>query len=145
VTDVNRSGGTRNTQGVDAVLDAFHAAAAVADEERYFTCLAPDAVFLGTDTGERWAGTEFREFVHSLFSEGKGWTYLPSDRSVSIANDGRTAWFDERLENDFYGECRGTGLLRLQGDGWRIEQYSLSIPIPDELAPEFVAQIRELR
>ncbi|MCP4661770.1 MAG: nuclear transport factor 2 family protein, partial [bacterium] len=39
---------------VHAVVDAFHRAAAQADEEGYFALLAPAAVFLGTDAGERW-------------------------------------------------------------------------------------------
>jgi ketosteroid isomerase-like protein len=127
---------------VNAVLDEFHEAASAADEERYLGCLAPDAVFLGTAPGERWAGADFHAFVHSFFSQGKGWTYVPSNRSVSIADDGRSAWFDERLDNDWNGECRGTGVLRLEGDRWRIEQYALSIPVPDEIAPEVVARIR---
>jgi hypothetical protein len=129
---------------IHAVLDEFHAAASVADEERYLGQLGPEAVFLGTDGSERWAGEAFRAFVHTYFSRGKGWTYEPSGRSVEIAADGRTAWFDERLENESFGECRGTGVLQLREDGWKIEQYSLSIPIPNEIATEVVAQIRNL-
>ncbi len=133
------------TARVHAVLDEFHAAASAADEERYFALLAPEAVFLGTDPGERWAGEEYRAFVHRYFSEGQGWTYTPSSRAVEIAADGKTAWFDERLENEWYGECRGTGVLQLHEGGWNIEQYNLAIPIPNELAAEIVARIRELR
>jgi ketosteroid isomerase-like protein len=129
---------------VQAVLDDFHAAAAAADEERYFVRLAPDAVFIGTDPSERWAGSDFRDFVHRYFSKGKGWTYAPSERLVTIAEDGRTAWFDERLQNDSYGECRGTGVLQLREGSWKIEQYSLTIPVPNELVREMVTRIREL-
>ena len=32
----------------------------------------------------------------------------------------------------------------LRDDGWRIVQYNLTIPVPDELAPELVTKIREL-
>lgn len=130
---------------VDAVLDEFHAAAAAADEARYVATLAPDAVFLGTAPGERWAGQSFREFVHSYFSRGKGWRYAPSARSVDIASDGLTAWFDETVENEHYGACRGTGVMRRDGDEWRIVQYNLTIPVPDELAPELVTKIRDMR
>ena len=83
---------TRQEQ-VSAALDEFHAAAALADEERYLGRLTPDAVFLGTDPADRWQGAEFRTFAHSLFSEGKGWTYRPSSRSIVVAEDGRTALF----------------------------------------------------
>ena len=113
---------------IEAVLDAFHAAAAAADEERYFATLAPDAVFLGTAPGERWAGQSFRDFVHSYFSRGKGWSYAPSARSVDIASDSLIAWFDETVENEHFGACRGTGVLRRDGDEWRIVQYNSRSP-----------------
>jgi ketosteroid isomerase-like protein len=130
---------------VVAVLDAFHAAAAAADEDAYVGTLTSSMVFLGTAPGERWQGNGWREFVHSYFTRGKGWRYVPSSRSVDLAEDGRTAWFDETVTNEHYGACRGTGVLRRHDDGWKIEQYNLSIPVPDELAPELVARIRELR
>jgi len=133
------------TERIEAVLDDFHAAASAADEERYLALLAPKAVFLGTDGGERWEGEEYRAFVHSYFSRGKGWTYTPTDRSVEIAADGQTAWFDETVENEWYGECRGTGVLQRHGGEWKIEQYNLTIPIPNELAADVVARIRETR
>lgn len=130
---------------IDAVLDEFHAAAANADEERYFSTLALDAVFLGTAPGERWQGDEWRAFVHRYFVQGKGWSYVPSDRSVEVAADGRTAWFDETVENASYGACRGSGVLEREGDRWRIAQYNLTIPIPDEIAPDVVERIRSMR
>ena len=128
---------------IEAVLDGFHAAAGSADEDGYLALLSPDAVFLGTDGGERWAGETYRAFIRSYFSRGIGWTYAPSQRSVGIAADGRTAWFDEHLENDSYGACRGTGVLQLRDGEWRIEHYNLGIPLPNELAGEVVARIRE--
>jgi len=130
---------------IQAVLDGFHAAASSADEAGYLALLAPDAVFLGTDAGERWAGETYRAFIHSYFSRGIGWTYTPSQRSVDIAADGRTAWFHEQLENESYGVCRGTGVLQLRDGEWQIEQYNLTIPIPNELAGEIVARIRETK
>lgn len=128
---------------VEAALDGFHTAASIADETGYLALLAPDAVFLGTDGGERWAGQTYRAFIHSYFSRGIGWTYTPSERSVDIAVGGGTAWFDERLENESYGACRGTGVLQLRDGEWKIEQYSLTIPIPNELAGEVVTSIRD--
>lgn len=130
---------------IDAVLDDFHAAAAAADEEGYLATLADSVVFLGTAPGERWAGEAWRGFVHRYFSQGKGWTYVPSARTVDIAEDGRVAWFDETVENEHYGTCRGTGVLRRTNGGWKVQQYNLTIPLPDELAPEVVARIREMR
>ena len=131
-------------EAVEAVLDDFHQAASAADEERYFGHLAPDGVFLGTDASERWPKAAFREFVHPYFSRGQGWTYEPVERHVTLSADGSVAWFDEHLENSSYGTCRGTGSLQLHDGAWKIEQYNLTIPVPNELSKDLVARIREL-
>lgn len=31
------------------------------------------------------------------------------------------------------GPCRGTGVLVLDGDRWKIAQYNLSVPIPNQV------------
>ena len=129
---------------IEATIDAFHAAASVADEESYLATLSESVVFLGTAPGERWEGDAWRSFVHSYFGRGKGWTYVPSGRSVVVHADRATAWFDETVENEHYGACRGTGALRREGDAWRIVQYNLTIPVPDALAADLVGRIREL-
>jgi ketosteroid isomerase-like protein len=130
---------------VAGVLDAFHAAAARADEEAYFALLAPNGVFLGTDATERWDKTAFRAFVHPYFSQGNGWTFTPRDRHIDFSRDGQVAWFDELLDSTPYGECRGTGVLEKVDGAWKITQYHLTIPMPNDLAKEFVARIREAR
>jgi len=130
--------------GVADALDAFHAAATAADEEKYFGLFAPDGVFLGTAAEERWTVEEFRAFVHPYFSQGKGWTYTPRPgrRHIGLSPDASVAWFDEVLDNAKYGECRGTGALRRIDGRWRIVQYNLMIPIPNEVAPKVVEMIR---
>jgi hypothetical protein len=127
---------------VNAVVDAWHAAASRADEEAYFGALAPDAVFLGTDASERWTVEEFRAYAHPHFAAGRGWTYLPRDRHVAFSADGHSAWVDERLDNTKYGELRGTGVLVLTAAGWRIAHYSMSFPIPNDLTLDVVERIR---
>lgn len=128
---------------VDDVLDDFHAAAAQADEERYFAHFAGDAVFLGTDATERWSVAEFREYAHPYFSAGRGWTYTPRDRHVAVTAAGDIAWFDERLDNAKYGEVRGSGVMRREHGVWKLTQYNLSFPIPNELAGRVVELIRD--
>ena len=91
-------------------LDDFHAAAAAADESRYFAHLTPDAVFLGTDAIERWSVAAFRAYAHPRFAAGKGWTYVATRRAIQLSADGRVAWFDEDLKNSFVGLARGSGL-----------------------------------
>lgn len=113
-------------------LDDFHEAAARADEARYFAHLAPDAVFLGTDATERWSVTAFRAYAHPHFAAGKGWTYHPVRRSISVAPSGTFAWFDEDLLGERVGPTRGSGVLVLRDGRWLIALYDLSITIPNE-------------
>ena len=127
------------------LLDRFHAAAARADGPDYFACLSPDAVFLGTDATERWSVPQFRAYCEPYFSKGRGWTYVARERHVTLSRDRSTAWFDERLESASYGEVRGSGALRRDGQGWRITQYVMSLPVPNELAKELVEKIRARR
>jgi hypothetical protein len=128
---------------VAAVLDGFHASAAAADEEKYFSYLAPDAVFLGTDATERWTKDEFRKWAHPYFARGKAWTYRSTSRWISFSPDRRLAWFDELLENASLGTCRGSGVLIATPDGWRIEQYNLAIMVPNGAAEAVVKTIRD--
>lgn len=130
---------------VASIVDAWHEAAAQADEITYFRLLAEDAIFLGTDSTERWTKSEFLAFVHPYFSAGRGWRYVPRDRSIYFSSDGSMAWFEEKLDNDKYGELRGTGVLRRERDGWRIVHYSMSFPVPNDATGEVVEVIRKMR
>jgi len=127
---------------VTKVLDQLHEFAAKADGENYFDLFAPHAVFLGTDATERWTIDEFKAYVQKRFETGKGWTYtlVPSKRFVTFAGD--VAWFDELLENAKYGICRGSGVLRKIDGEWKIEQYNLTLTVPNEAAEDVVKVIR---
>jgi len=132
----------RQKAEVAAVLDAFHAAAARADGPAYFNLFAPDAVFIGTDAAERWSLGEFRAYAAPLFSQGKGWTYRPRDRTVVLGLDDESAWFDELLDNESYGTSRGSGVLQRIHGRWLIAQYHLTFPIPNDLAKEMTGRIK---
>lgn len=118
---------------IDAQLDDFHDAAARADEERYFAHFAPDGVFLGTDATERWNVAAFRAYAHPYFARGKAWSFRALRRAVTVRGD--MAWFDEDLETQNLGPARGSGVLSLHGGRWLVEQYVLSITIPNERFP----------
>lgn len=134
-----------DVSGLDVVLDGFHLAASEADRASYFAYLAEDAVFLGTDGDERWTKAEFEAKYGPYMDSGKGWTFTPISRNWHLSEDGKTAWFDEKLSSDHYGPTRGTGVLVKRGDRWLIVQYNLTIPIPNDLAKRFVKIIREGR
>jgi ketosteroid isomerase-like protein len=130
---------------ISKVLDNFHQAASDANQQQYFELLTDNAIFIGTDATERWNKKRFKAFAKPYFDEGNGWTYLSRDRHVTVANSGQVAWFDEMLDNQSYGECRGTGVLELTHTGWKISQYHLTIPLPNVLAKNIVGQIKELQ
>jgi SnoaL-like domain len=129
---------------VEAVIDRMHQAASRADGQDYFNQFTPDARFIGTDATERWSLTAFRAYAEPYFARGRGWTYVPRERTVTIAPiDCRcVAWFDEILDNSSYGEVRGSGVLRLTDGGWKIEQYVLSFAVPNDRADAVVATIK---
>jgi ketosteroid isomerase-like protein len=131
------------TPAINAALDAWHDAAAKADEARYFGAMAPEFVFLGTDATERWDVPAFRSFAHPYFAKGKAWTFVPHDRYVILSPRGDVAWFDEKLDSASYGECRGSGVVRLVNGEWKIAHYNLTIPIPNDLSDAVVKMIRE--
>lgn len=124
------------------VLDEFHAAAARADLDAYFDLMTENVVFLGTDGGERWEGEAFRAFVSPHFEAGRGWEYVAGERYINYSDDGSIAWFDEALEHAALGHCRGSGVLVRRDGTWKVAQYNLSVPIPNDLVMSVVEQIR---
>lgn len=126
---------------VAAVLDRFHSAAAAADMKTYSAQMTEGMVFLGTDASERWQGALFLDFARPHFDSGKGWTYVPRERHIDFAPSGNVAWFDELLDNQKLGLCRGSGLLLLMPDGWKIAQYNLSMPVPNDMIEQVAVAI----
>lgn len=127
------------------VIDRLHDAASRADGAAYFDLFTPDARFIGTDAEERWTLAEFRALYQPYFDSGRGWTYRVVDRTVMVADIPCRciAWFDEVLDNDAYGTTRGSGVLRLTDDGWKIEQYVLSFAVPNDRARAVTVLIRD--
>ena len=86
-------------------------------------------VFLGTDATERWEAPAFRAYAHPHFARGKAWSFRAARRAVTVRGD--LAWFDEDLETQNLGPARGSGVLSLRDGKWLIEQYVLSITVPN--------------
>ena len=129
----------QNAEDVEKVLDDFHLAASEADSARYFGHFAEGAIFFGTDLTERWTLAEFQAYAAPHFGAGRGWTYIPQTRAVFFNGD--TAWFDEELLNERFGMTRGTGVLLLQDGEWKIAQYHLTLPVPNDLIYDLVDRI----
>lgn len=131
-------------EAINRALDAFHRAAADSDYDAYIALMTDEVVFLGTDGSERWQGEEFRQFARPRFESGSGWEYVPVSRNIDVSDNGAVAWFDEALQNESLGACRGSGMLLWQNGQWRIAQYNLSVPIPNDLVDAVVVQISAL-
>jgi hypothetical protein len=141
---VARAQDARSVAAIDSTLNELHDAAAKADGRRYFPLFTDDGVFIGTDANERWTVKQFRAYAEPFFSKGQGWVYKPRSRHVVIADVPCKciAWFDELLDSRNYGTSRGTGVLVKKNGSWKIAQYALTFPIPNDLAKGMTAEIR---
>jgi ketosteroid isomerase-like protein len=131
-------------KAINATLDQLHDAASKADGKRYFNLFTDDAIYIGTDAAERWTINQFRAFAEPYFAKGTGWTYKPRSRHVVVADIPChcVAWFDELLDSESYGTSRGTGVLTLKNGSWKISQYALTFPIPNDLAKGMTKEIK---
>ena len=132
-------------EAINQVLDGLHQDAARADGVAYFDRFAPEARFIGTDAQEHWSLEAFKAYASPYFDQGRGWTYQPSERTVTVADIPCrcVAWFDEQLDNASYGRLRGSGVLRLTDGGWKVEQYVLSFAVPNDRSRAVVDAIKQ--
>tara|TARA_B100001029_G_C14800467_1_gene306832 strand:- start:88 stop:549 length:462 start_codon:yes stop_codon:yes gene_type:complete len=122
----------------DELLDGLHRDAHEGNFQTYFARYIPDAIFLGTDKTERWTIEEFKTYAKPAFADGHGWTYRVIERNWE--GDGDVRWFDEILFNEKLGHCRGTGIVKLIDNEWKIAHYSLTMLVPNEIAAEVGSQ-----
>jgi len=128
---------------IGAMLDAWHAAAASADEQTYFSFFSgDDAVFMGTDATERWTVPEFKAYAHPFFERGRAWSFTGTDRHIVLGPSGDVAWFDEVVVTAERGDWRGSGVVVKIDGRWKIAHYNLSLPIPNEVFDDVLTLIR---
>lgn len=125
-----------------ALIDAWHRAAATADEEGFFGRMTPESVYIGTDASERWKRDELRAWAEKAFDRDSAWDFTPADRHIIIGDDGRTAWWDEKLDT-WMGTCRGSGVLVNTPGGWKIQHYHLAVTVPNEKIRPFIELVKE--
>lgn len=117
---------------INNMLDSFNLAAANADYDLYFSYYAGDAVFMGTDATENWSKDSFMVWAKPYFDNGRAWDFKSLERNIYFDKTGKVAWFDELLDTQMK-ICRGSGVLTKQGDVWKIQQYVLSMTIPNSI------------
>ncbi|UJF21361.1 nuclear transport factor 2 family protein [Shewanella sp. OMA3-2] len=145
ITNLNQVDQTLDSQGlteedshkVNALLNQLNESAMSADWENYFSLYHPDAIFIGTDANERWNMVQFKQYA----TPSKGWRYDLQARHLLQIGD--VIVFDEQLYSSSYGISRGTGALINTEQGWKIAQYHLSFPIPNDKAKRITSLIKQ--
>jgi len=117
-------------EAISLVLNNWHKDAAQANFDAYFNAMSNKSIFIGTDAGENWNFEAFKSFSKPHFDKGKAWEFEAVERNIYIDTSGKIAWFDELLDT-WMGICRGSGVLKKTEDSWKIEQYVLSLTIPN--------------
>lgn len=116
---------------IDSLMNVWHHAAAVADEDAFFGFMAEDGIYIGTDATERWRRDELRAWSKKYFERETAWDFKPSSRTIRFAPGGQTAWFDELLDT-WMGTCRSTGILEWRDGQWKLVHYQLSVAVPND-------------
>ena len=116
---------------INELLNEWHEAAAEADYDDYFSLIADESVFIGTDPTENWNKKEFMEWSKQYFDRGKAWSFSTLERNIFVGEEEELAWFDELLDTQM-GICRGSGVVVKEDGEWKIKHYVLSIAIPNE-------------
>lgn len=145
ITNLNQVEQTLESQGlteedshkVNGLLNQLHESAMSANWESYFSLYHPDAIFIGTDASERWNMVQFKQYA----TPTKGWRYDLQARHLLQIGD--VIVFDEQLYSPSYGISRGTGALINTEQGWKIAQYHLSFPIPNDKAKRITSLIKQ--
>lgn len=123
---------------IAAMLDSFNRAAANAEYDRYFNFYTDDAIFIGTDATEHWDKKSYMAWAKPYFDKKTTWNFTSIDRHIYFDKAGTLAWFDELLSTQMK-ICRGSGVVVKQGNEWKVQQYVLSMTIPNSLVDTVVA------
>lgn len=118
---------------IGAMLDSCNAAAGRADYDQYFSYFAANAVYIGTDATEVWSKPAFMQWAKPFFDRKKAWDFHSLKRHIYLGKDAEIAWFDELLDAPFAKICRGSGVVVMRQNEWKIQQYVLSMTVPNQV------------
>lgn len=121
---------------IDSLINEWHHAAAVADEKSFFGFMTEEAVYIGTDSSERWHRDELAEWSRKYFEGKSAWDFKPISRNITFGPGHNIAWFDELLDT-WMGVCRSTGIVVLVDDKWKLVHYQLSLTLPNDKLNDF--------
>jgi len=115
---------------IASLLDSFNQAAARADFDQYFNYFTENATFIGTDATEYWDKKAFMAWAKPYFDKKTTWKFKSLERHIYVGKNGDIAWFDELL-NTQMKICRGSGVVIKQNNEWKVQQYVLSVTVPN--------------
>jgi hypothetical protein len=124
-------------KNIAIILDSLNLTASNAQFNEYFSLYSNDAIFLGTDSNERWDKLEFMNWAKPKFEAKQTWKFSLINRNIYLSNNNQVAWFDELLETKMK-ICRGSGVLINESGKWKIVQYNLSITILNDITKKVV-------
>lgn len=130
----NQPGTIKNVAGF---IDQWHQAASDANLELYFDMMSENAIYIGTDAGERWTKKEFYEYCEPRFLSKKTWNFKAYKRQIYFSKNQETIWFDELLKTRM-GICRGSGVIEKINGELKISHYHLSVTIKNEKMKQFL-------
>jgi hypothetical protein len=131
---------TNEEDRITSLLDNWHQAAAKADADIFFGSMAADGIYIGTDQSERWLRDELKEWAAPYFARESAWAFKPYERNIYLSGDGKTAWWEEKLETQM-GICMGSGVMENTEEGWKIKHYHLGVTLDNDKLPEFLKLI----
>lgn len=125
---------------VNRLMDGWHQAAAVADEDVFWGSMTQDAIYLGTDINERWTAKDMSEWAQPYFDRESAWSFTPKNRKITFDSDHRIGWLDEELDT-WMGSCRGSAVVIRTTEGWKIKHYHLAIAVPNDSVDDYLKLI----
>lgn len=131
---------TDPVEAINTLMDNWHQAATVADEDVFFGSMTEESIYIGTDASERWTKAAMIDFAMPYFQRESAWAFTAKNRNVTLSEDGNTAWADELLDT-WMGDCRSTAILTKVDEEWKISYYHLSIAVPNDAVQGYLKLI----
>lgn len=123
---------------INILLDSLNISAAKADFNEYFRFFTENATYNGTDATENWTKQTFMEWAKPYFEAKTTWNFKSIKRNVYFGDHQDIAWFDELLSTQMK-ICRGSGVVVKKDNKWKIQQYVLSMTIPNSQLDKVIA------
>ena len=122
---------------VNNLMNAWHKAAATADEDIFFGSMKYAGIYIGTDQTELWTREEMKALMMKYFQKDSAWDFKTIERNVYSSDNEQVAWFDEKLDT-WMGVCRSSGVVEKVEGEWKISHYHLSVTVDNDLIKGFI-------